>query len=405
MTEAKYLEDAYTTVFSAKVTRVEPYQEAVGIWLDQTYFYPEGGGQPSDKGLICAFEIEDVQKQDGDIIHLTSKSNLEAAMACLNQTTECTIDFKRRLTMMQQHTGQHILSACAYNLFESKTVGLHVGDDYVTVDLDQKLSDEALLTLENTANDVVFQNRPIRVHYPDDETLRAMPLRKTPKVTKDIRVIEIEGIDFSPCGGTHFARTSQVGLIKIKKVTPYKSGIRIEFGCGYYALGFMQHRNTIFNHMIQQFSATDDTLLSRVDQTLDALKNAQQHTAELEQELIGFKAQQIFDSAEVVRGVHLCAISDKNLTMKQLQAQAGALTSFASCVILVSSEHEGQVQFVLSRSADLTQIDLKAVFGTVLKPLGVRGGGSIQAVQGAVSENVWSDTLISELKQEIVAKL
>ena len=396
MTAAKYLEDSYTTSFSAKLLRVERYENYIALWIDQTYFYPEGGGQPSDQGLIGTFQIESVQKFDGDILHLTAPANYDQALKCLGKSVECSVDFKRRLTLSQQHTGQHILSACAYNLWGIKTVGLHIGDDYVTVDFDQKLSDSKCLILETAANDIVFQNRIIRVHYPDEEALSKMPLRKKPKVSKDIRVIEIDGFDFSPCGGTHFERTAQVGLIKIKKTTPYKSGVRIEFGCGYYALAFMQQRNAVFNDLLQQFSATDTTLLQRSEQTFDQIKMLEQNNIALEKKLLAFEVERIFQHLDARK----LYISDEgNCDMKALQTKSAALTAHGPISVILYTTQGEKIQFVLSQSDGVAQVALKQLFSDVLKPLGARGGGNEKAIQGAIEKTQWTAALLETLAQ------
>ena len=240
MTVKHYNTNAYIKEFQAKVVALVDRTEGNAIVLDATYFYPEGGGQPCDLGMIDGVKIKDVIIEDDIIYHITDESIHHLTV---DQSIDCTIDFDRRFAFMQQHTGQHILSSCAEKLFDANTIGFHMGEDYVTVDLDKKLSNEDVDAIENMANAIIFANKAVMAHYPTSEELSKMPLRKQPKVTENIRVIEVDGIDFSPCGGTHTKSTAEVGLLKVKRIETYKAGIRIEFGCGIYALNSFKKRN------------------------------------------------------------------------------------------------------------------------------------------------------------------
>ena len=273
MTVKHYNTNAYIKEFQAKVVALVDRTEGNAIVLDATYFYPEGGGQPCDLGMIDGVKIKDVIIEDDIIYHITDASIHHLTV---DQSIDCTIDFERRFAFMQQHTGQHILSSCAEKLFDANTIGFHMGDDYVTVDLDKKLSNEDVDAMENMANAIIFANKAVMAHYPTSEELSKMPLRKQPKVTENIRVIEVDGIDFSPCGGTHTKTTAEVGLLKIKRIETYKAGIRVEFGCGIYALNSFKKRNETINGLMRLFSIQDSDVVSFCEQMLENQKSDRQ---------------------------------------------------------------------------------------------------------------------------------
>ncbi|HAS74052.1 MAG TPA: hypothetical protein DCS67_07900, partial [Clostridiales bacterium UBA8960] len=325
MTKKSFIDDAYVSSFESKIIALEKKNGKNAIVLDHTYFYPEGGGQPTDKGRIDNLFINDVQLHDENIYHFT-----EQPIEQLNvgQVVKCEIDFFRRLSLMQQHTGQHILSSCAEKWFDANTVGFHIGEDYVTVDLDKKLNMVDVDQLEKKANDVVFMNLEVKAHYPSSDELSEMPLRKQPKVTENIRVIEVDGVDFSPCGGTHLRKTSEVGLIKIKRIENYKTGIRIEFCCGYFALDTFKKRNDTVNQLMRLFSVKDDEIVSFCEQMLENQKQDKMAISTLKEQL--FKLQvssliQSYEEAELESDIKVITLIEEDSSMVDLRLKSSMI--------------------------------------------------------------------------------
>ncbi len=225
------------------------------VILDRTAFYPEGGGQPSDRGALNRVEVVDVQTREADdeVLHILSAPLAEAAVTGV-------VDHTRRFDLMQQHTGQHILSQAFVHTASAETVSFHLNPDpsegALTIDLSQAaLTPAQIDRAEDFANTIVYENRPVIARFVDDEELQALPLRKPPQVDRAIRIVEIQGFDWSACGGTHVARTGEVGVIKIVKVEKRGAETRVEFRCGQRAL--LDYRR---KHQLISQAASDLTI-------------------------------------------------------------------------------------------------------------------------------------------------
>ena len=397
MTLKSFLDDAYTKKFEAIVNAIIHDDDTFKIQLDHTYFYPEGGGQPCDFGTINDVVICDVQILDHDIFHISQTK----PTFTVGDQVSCEIDFSRRFTLMQQHSGQHILSACAEKLFEANTVGFHIGQDYVTIDLDQKLDSDQLILLENKANQVIYDNKPIIAHYPSSLELAAMPLRKQPKVTENIRVIEIVDTDFSPCGGTHVKTTSEVGIIKIKKTEPYKTGIRIEFGCGAYALKFIQERNDIINTLMKLFSVKDDEIISYSEQLLVSQKSDRNNLHIIKEQLYKVQAAQLLEQFESDE-IRVITLIEKDINMTDLRLKSNILCDSDNNIVLAVGTENEKTHIVLAKSKNIDkEFDMGKLFKALIVPLGIKGGGNPFVAQGGSSELVDTEALIALLEEKI----
>ncbi len=225
-----YYNDPYTVEFEATVVGASKRDGKLVVSLDNSYFYPTSGGQEHDTGFIGNLEVLDVFEEDGRVLHLVSG---EAPAGKVN----CRIDWTRRFGNMQQHTGQHILSAAFENLFGIETISSRLGECVGTIDLSRQPADSEIDRVVNDANRVIRDNRPVKVHYAERENIGAFNLRKPPKVEGVVRIIEVKDFDMSPCGGTHCTHTSEIGVILTGKVEKVKSALtRIEFYCGNRAL-------------------------------------------------------------------------------------------------------------------------------------------------------------------------
>lgn len=385
MTIKSYTQDAYKSEFHSKIVDMTVKNGLNAIILDHTYFYPEGGGQPTDQGYIEQFKIVDVQIDQDIVYHLT-----EASIDHLiqGQTVQCKIDFDRRLALMQQHTGQHILSSCAEKLFDANTVGFHIGEDYVTIDLDKKLNTEDVERLEKRANDLVFENLEVKAHYPTEEALKNMPLRKQPKVTQDIRVIEVDGVDFSPCGGTHLHTTSEVGLIKIKRTENYKSGVRLEFCCGYFALETFKRRNDTVNQLMRLFSVKDDEILTFCEQLLENQKQDRSMLHQLKEQLYRTQVDHMIETYEdeaLLNDIKVITLIEPDTTMVDLRLKTAMIAEHDNFVIFAAANENEKTHFVLSKSKNLSQeFDMGSMFKNHVVPYGAKGGGNQMVAQGGM---------------------
>ncbi|HKL43494.1 MAG TPA: alanyl-tRNA editing protein, partial [Clostridia bacterium] len=350
-------------------------KDGYGVVLDRTYFYPEGGGQPSDLGLIDDIAVKDVYYYKDEIVHL-----LEAAVKL--EKVSCKIDWQRRLDFMQQHLGQHILSRAFEMKYDANTIGFHIGDDYVTIDLDQKLNQDALDLVEDFSNQIVYESRPVEILSPTKEELKEMPLRKEPTVSEDIRVIRIKDFDFSPCGGTHLKTTSEVGIIKIKKSNNNNEGIRVEFVCGRWALKDYQWKNQMINDISHLLTIKTSDIKDRVEALNTEVIETKKEMNALKTEILDMKTQAIAKDYEIVDGVHVITQKLEDYGIKELRYIANNIIEKENTRVCLVGLEGNQVHLVLGKNKAL-DYDLKESFSDFIDRLEGNGGGSPFLCQGS----------------------
>lgn len=225
-----FYKDSHLREFSAKVLSCVEAEKGYQVTLDATAFYPEGGGQACDLGTLGGANVLDVRENEGTILHLCDKM-LEAG-----QTVEGRIDWDRRFSLMQQHSGEHIVSGIVHRMFCWHNVGFHMGSTLMTIDFDGPIPAEALADIELRANKAVWENLPVRCWYPDEEALPTIPYRSKKLLPWPVRIVEIPGIDSCACCGTHVKMTGEIGMIKLVSCIKFHAGVRIEMACGSKAL-------------------------------------------------------------------------------------------------------------------------------------------------------------------------
>lgn len=254
-----YLENPYLREVQARIIDKKYENDKYYLKLDKTIFYPHlSGGQPRDTGTINGIKVEDVYEEDSQIIHVIEE-NVHSDKVTLS------IDWSTRVDNMQQHTGQHLLSAAFYKLFNGDTVGFHIGSEYVYIDINiPDMTWEQAEKIEVYVNKIITSNFPIKAYYMGLNELESIPMRKKPTVISNIRIVEIDGIDFSPCAGTHLQNTGEIGMIKIRKWKKYKGNIRVEFVCGNRALTDYSWKNKDLNEIALLLSSKDKDVLEKV---------------------------------------------------------------------------------------------------------------------------------------------
>ena len=376
-TERLYNDDPYLTEFEAKVLEALPYEDKYAIVLDQTAFYPEGGGQPYDTGYLDDAKVLQVIEKDGDVFHIVDKQL---------QTKEVKgfIDWSRRFDLMQQHTGQHILSACFEKLLKGSTDSFHMGKDIISIEINiNNFSANDAQRLENMANDIIYSNLPVTTSVVTNEELRSLSLRKMPKVTENIRIVEIKEVDYSPCGGTHVRATGEVGMIKIKSWEKCKGGIRFIFVCGSRALKDYNMKNSIIRTLGERFSVRDSDIVEAVDKVLRDFRNTEKLLSAATQELLKVEADNIIKECPIVGSIRLVNRIFNNKSINDAKLLAQYLTQVPGIIALLACKNEN-AQVIFTRSEDV-DIDMNALFKTVLHIIDGKGGGNSRTAQGGGS--------------------
>lgn len=378
-TEKLYYDDSYTLEFDARVVeRRDLGKGKTGLVLDRTFFYPTSGGQPHDTGYINNVPVVDVYEEGELIVHVLSG---EAS----GDTVHGKIDWERRFDHMQQHTGQHILSQAFVEALGAETVSFHLGQEMSSIDLaGAAITTEQAMAVEDLANQVVFANRPISAAIVSPERLAALPLRKPPTVTENVRIVEVSGFDWSPCGGTHCRAAGEVGIIKIRRLERRGAETRVEFLCGRRALLDYRWKNEHILALAGLLSARDREAVSLVARMQEEAKERDKQIQDLRDELLGYEAETLLREAERVNGVAVVARVFPGREAEELKRLAFLLTAGEKAVALLAGEgRKGHLLF--ARTADV-DCDMAAVLRAASAIIGGRGGGQPAMAQGGVPE-------------------
>jgi alanyl-tRNA synthetase len=228
-----YYEDVYQKEFEAEVLQCRESKNGYEILLDQSAFYPEGGGQPCDLGWLDDVEVRDVQERNGELLHLTDRAMLPGTHV------HGKINWERRFDLMQQHSGEHIISGLVHEAYGYENVGFHMGSDVLTVDLSGPLDSVQLEEIERVANQKIWENVPVEITYPSKEELEVIPYRSKKALTGKVRIVTFPGIDICACCGTHVTHTGEIGMVKILSSVKFHEGVRIEMICGVRVLQYL----------------------------------------------------------------------------------------------------------------------------------------------------------------------
>lgn len=286
-TERLFEADVYCRTFTAKVLACKEENGFYQIVLNRTAFYPEGGGQPADIGVLNTVNVLDAQEKQGIVYHKTDRPLLEGS------TVTGGIHWPRRFGLMQQHTGEHMVSGIAHRLFGVNNVGFHMGSQAVTVDFDRVVTAEQMATVERLANDIVFRNLPVTASYPQGEALEQLDYRSKKALEGPVRIITIERADVCACCGTHVSHTGEIGLIKIISVQNYKGGVRISMLCGWDALRDYIRKEQSVGRVSNLLSAKSDEIAVAVEHLLE-------ENNRLKQEIYGLREEKLKSRVEAL---------------------------------------------------------------------------------------------------------
>ena len=375
MTDRLYYADAYLREFDASIARVEHAGGRTSVYLDRTAFYPTSGGQPFDLGTIQQSVVErpfqgrvlDVLDENDGIAHVIEGEGFAAG-----QRVHGVIDWTRRFDHMQQHTGQHVLSAAVDRLFSVRTISFHLGTEASTIDLSRELTRGELVAAGAEANRIVWENHPVSIRYAAADEAAKLPLRKEPAREGTLRLIDIDGFDLSACGGTHVATTGGIGVIAIGGTERFKGGQRVEFFCGGRALAKFRSMRDALAGAVRALSVLPHELSDAVEKLQADARERQKSLTSLQQDLARYRAEEFIASAEQTAGGRLVA--------RAVDADANGLKSLASAIasrpghtaVLVSTARP--VLVVIARSQDVS-VAANQVVAALTSKFGGRGGG------------------------------
>ena len=307
---------------------------------------------------------------------------------------------------MQQHLGQHILSAIFYQQYKAGTVGFHLGSSKVMIDLDRQINPEAVINSEDLANAIVFEDRGVEFFYADRNQLKKLSLRKLPELAGPIRIVRISELDTIPCSGTHPSHTGEVGLIKIINCSKYKHGTRVEFLCGKRALTDYRGKNNCVKSLSALLSVGVSEIVAESKKVIERNKALDQAIRHLNDQLLAYQAQDMLQKPfSVNKGIRIIKEVLTEQDYRQLRILALKLTAEPAVVTLLGLRDGDQARFIISRSQELKDIDMHDLSQEILPLIAGRGGGNQQLAQGGGPGIERLEELIDVAYQRVVAIL
>lgn len=408
MTERLYYQDSYLKEFRAKVLKKIKIDNQTAVVLDETAFYPTSGGQPYDKGVIQDVPVVEVAEEGDEIIHILKKELKEK----INSEVVGKIDWRRRFDHMQQHSGQHILSAAFEKLWNADTVSFYLGDEICTLDImKDNITSEEVKKAEILSNNIVLENKPIKVYFVNQERANELNLRKIPPQKEDIRIVEIKDFDICACCGTHCGTTGEVGLIKILKWEKRGVKIRLDFICGKRSLKDYYWKNELIKNISNKLTIKDTELGEAVERMLEERKEARKESREIKEKLQEYEAKRLIDESSIRDdGIR---IINKVFEEKNFQEARGLVQKIInlndSVVVLagIKNKGEGEGAKILFACSRVLKYDMNGLIREAGKFIEGRGGGAPNFAQagGKKTEGI-EDALnfASEHFQEFIKK-
>ena len=367
-TRKLYYEDCHLSRFQAAVLSCEETAKGFAVILDATAFYPEGGGQAGDTGTLNGIRVLDTREQGEAVVHICEQP------LAVGETVEGVLDYERRFDLMQQHSGEHIISGIINRKFGYHNVGFHMGSDVITIDFDGVLTMEDLPAIETEANRAVWANTPIRCWVPTPEELPKVSYRTKRELPWPVRIVEIPGSDSCACCGVHVAYTGEIGLVKLISAIPCRGGTRMEMACGRRAL-------EILNHAFDQNRQVSQAFSAQITETGAAARRMNEVLSEQKYRIAGLEKQIFLGIAAGYAGkgnvVHFEEALDSTAVRELADAIAESCNGMAA--VFSGKDSEGYAFCLVTREGDLRQLGKD-----MNKALNGRGGGKPNFQQGRV---------------------
>lgn len=375
MTRRLYQQDPYVTSFEADVIETRETEDGPALVFSGTYFYPESGGQPFDLGTIDGIPVVKIVETEDAVLHVVERAPTQPRV-------RCEIDVARRRDHMQQHSGQHILSAAFVSEAGAQTTSFHLGASLSTIDLDRpSLTEANIARAEQAANDVVRRAVPIRSRTVTGSEAQQLELRKPPPEGEELRIVEVEGFDRQACCGTHPRSSAEVGPIVVRSFESLKGGARVAFLCGDRALADYHDTVARVRALAGVLSSSEPTLVETATRLRDERKTLAKEFRKLKSQALSSQAESWMAGATDVGGVQVLAKSCPDVEPGELRALATELVSTPKRIVLLGSVARGRAHLVFARSND-ADADMAELLRKAAEVVNGRGGGSPSIAQG-----------------------
>lgn len=387
-----YYTDAYKQDFTTKVIK-QDYDKDGNLYviLNETVFYPTGGGQPHDTGTLNGIAVLGVEEVDEEIRHFIAEQ-------LHTEEVEGKINWERRFDHMQQHAAQHILSAAFWDYFNIPTIGFHLGKETVTIDLEtENLHAETVEKAVQIANKIVFENHPILIKWMNLEEAKTLPLRKEPTMTETIRVVIIENFDYNGCGGTHPKRTGEVGPIQVLGWERNKGGIRLTFIAGWRTLKLMGQQQQIMKDVSKQLNSSEADIPAKVAQLLTSQKENEKAMQTMTEKLLYTEANELLQQPTKIHAGILISKVFTNRSMQEIAKLSAIITEQQEhAITYFVIENEDKLQCILACGKTVT-LDMNTILKEALPTIEGKGGGNKKSARGGGKAMMSGDEFLNQL--------
>lgn len=398
-TKRLYMNDSYITECDAVVLDCRPKDDGFDVVLDQTVLFPTSGGQPHDTGTIGDAAVTDVREEGETIFHHT-----DAAFS-VGDTVHVVLDWPRRFDHMQQHSGEHMLSFAAHELYNAVNVGFHMAQTYSTIDIDIPLTREQADEMERRTNALLQKNLPVELRYVTAEELEHIKLRKKAAgLAGDIRIVSMPGGDSCTCCATHVAHTGEVGLCKITSVEHYKGGSRLTFACGSRALTHAQTQQNIVDKLAKSLSCKAENVPEAIEALKQDAQSSHRENKALLHKLNRYMAAELLAEAKTVNKARLIVRCFDDITPAQMKNLAQTLCKEPMMLLLLATEANGSLQYMLCCSEGV-KLDMGELCQAVNAATGGNGGGRGTLAQGSAPASSWRQDTFTQLEAYLLQRL
>lgn len=396
--ERLFYEDQYIKEFTAELMNVVEKDGKFHVVLDKTAFFPGGGGQACDKGLIEGEEVVDVYEEHGIIYHVLNRKPIKL------HKLKCSIDWKHRRDGMDQHLAQHVLSGCFFKLFNHNTAGIHIGKDVSTVDIVGILDEETIRKAEVAANEVIGDNIKVDFLWPDKKQLTKMGLRRAlPKTNEPIRVVKIGDLDINACCGVHPSSTIELRMIKIRRWEKHKGNTRIEYLAGDRAIEEAYKKDRILGEITKYLNGSEEEAVNGIRNLNEKFKEAVEKNHKYAEEISAYEMKDMLSMGETIKDITVIKKIYEDQDLKYVSKIAKKLSEESKVIALLAVKNNDRVNMIFSASEDVKIITMNELLKDAITLIDGKGGGSRNLAQGAGKNNSNLDSAldyaVSKIKQ------
>lgn len=382
-TRRLYYEDVYTKEFTATVMECREEKKGYRVILDESAFYPEGGGQPSDYGTLGDVRVSEVHEKDGELLHYTDK------LLKTGETVVGKINWEHRFDLMQQHSGEHIVSGLIHEKYGYDNVGFHMGSDVITIDFNGPLTETQMAEIEQKVNQKIWENSEVEITYPTAEELEKLPYRSKKELTGKVRIVRFPGADLCACCGTHVSHTGEIGMVKLLSVVKFREGVRMEMLCGKRVLDYL-------NMVGEQNHKVSVQLSAKPDRTAEAVARMQEENFRLKGIVLRYEEEMYAAEAKKWENAGNVLLFKEGMEADSVRKLTDAVmnTCKGRCAVF-SKNADGSYKYAIGECNG----DLRSFTKEMNAALNGRGGGKPFFVQGSVQaseeeirefiKNVW----------------